>query len=44
MKSIKKSVGIKTISEESQQNNEESNVKDTGGEKEEQIWNITKKS
>ena len=33
-KIIKKSVGIKTISEEMQQNEEESNVKESGGEKE----------
>ena len=33
-KSLKKSVGIKTISEEVQQNEEESNCKETGGEKE----------
>ena len=34
-KSVKKTVGIKTISEEVQQNEEESNKKETGGEKEE---------
>ena len=41
LKSLKKSVGIKTISEESQQNLEESNqnAKEPGGEKEENMLN-----
>ena len=38
MKSIKISIGIKTISEENHQNIEKSNEKDIEGEKEEQLW------
>ena len=38
-KSIKISIGIKTITEENKQNIEESNAKDIEGEKEEQIMN-----